>query len=1039
MSTPRQHDREPQSAPRVYTIPPTAPFLDTLVEAVLAGELSGSRSPSSAELPRWTILLPTRRACRALRERFLAAMEPEPGALLLPRIMPLGDIDEDEIETSLAELAPQDALTLAPAIGATERRLVLAELILKWFAARAGSFAEQAPLETEVGKGTITPARAITLATSLARLLDAAETEQIELTNLQDLVPEAFAAHWQDTIAFLQIITEHWPNYLAQAGLMSPAARRNFLLAAEARRLAAQPPSHPVIAAGSTGSIPATAALLATIARLENGTVVLPGLDLSMSDADWTAIGDHAEHPQFGLKDLLQRMGVQRDQVRVLGAVRTDAAERARQRLISEAMRPSTTTDAWQALAGHARDIDWSLAASGLTLIEAPTAEDEAEVVALLLRHAVEQPGHTAALVTPDRALARRVAARLEKWDLGIDDSAGRPLGKTPAGIFAELVCEAAASNFAPVPLMALLKHPLTRLGRTPAAIRSSARVLELAVFRRPVLALGLSAARQALQRAHKNDRNHPAVARLKAADWQAAHALIDDLDRAFAPVAALAAAEAPLSALAEAHVRAFESLSRDEKGDALAWRGDDGEALALVLTDLLATPRPDLRIAASHFPDVFRALLEGSVVRPRGDAHPRLFIWGPLEARLQQPDTIVLGALNDGTWPKHEETDPWLNRPMRRDLGLSPPERRTGLAAHDVAQLLGGRRVILTRAQKVDGVPTVASRWLLRLRAVLSAVGKEDLLRPREPWLTWARRRDDVRPEPRMARPAPRPPVKARPRQLSVTQIEEWIANPYAIFARHILNLQPLDPLAVEIGPNVRGSLLHEALNQFTAQYGDNLPKDIAAALMQSASRLFEEYGAHPRVRAFWEPQFARFARWFADTEPSRRGPGTRVHAEVRGRLDLPGCDFRLTARADRIDCTSDGALIIYDYKTGEPPKRKQVSSLIAPQLPLEAAIAIAGGFDGIAGGRVAHLCYIRILGRGAAGEEIKVGNDEAASLAQEALERLCALVREFDRPETPYKALRRHLFRDRFRFDSYEHLARVAEWSTGEGEAAS
>ena len=342
-----------------------------------------------------------------------------------------------------------------------------------------------------------------------------------------------------------------------------------------------------------------------------------------------------------------------------------------------------------------------------------------------------------------------------------------------------------------------------------------------------------------------------------------------------------------------------------------------------------------------------------------------------------------------------------------------------------------------MTRAAKVDGVPTVASRWVLRLKAVLDAAGVSDALMPPQPWTLWARRRDLIETPVRIAAPAPCPPVEARPRQLSVTRIETWIANPYAIFARHVLGLEKLEELAGDVTAALRGTIAHDILNRFTAAHPDRLPSGIESEVMAIANALFRDYGAHPRIWAFWRPQFARFARWFAETEPARRTDIAAAHAEVRGMLDLPGRDFRLTARADRIDARRDGALAIYDYKTGAVPPQNQVADLRAPQLPLEAAIAQAGGFDGIAAGPVAALRYIRGLGRGVAGEDRAAAEAPPEALAGHALARLSALVARFDRADAPYPALRRSAFKDKYRFDEYEHLARVGEWLVAE-EAA-
>ncbi|MGH6735541.1 MAG: double-strand break repair protein AddB [Methyloceanibacter sp.] len=1030
---------EPRSSPRLYTIPPSAPFLTTLARAILSGDLPlpGGPKPDPLTLPLTTIHLPTRRAARGLREAFLA--EAGGAALLLPRIHALGDPDEEAAIIFGAEGSDDaDGALGAPAIGALPRRLALMRLIGAWSNTPAAAATEA---EIESVRWVNSPGQASSLAADLARLMDFVETEGADFSGLDALVPENLASHWEATVEFLKIVTKHWPQYLADNGLVSPVTRRNLLMAQEAERLARGSP-YPVIAAGSTGTVPATARLLAAIASLPNGAVVLPGLDISLDDESWASLAAHPEHPQTGMAELLRKLGAERRDVAYVAGSTPDGAARARLHLVSEALRPAETTDAWQryleadALAPEGR-ASFANALAGIRLVEAPTAHDEAEAIALILRSCIETPGKTAALVTPDRVLARRVAARLKGFGLSIDDSAGIPVARTVPGAFLDLVLGAAETDFAPPELMALLKHPLVRLGREPAEIRAAARALERGVFRDIYVGQGLDGIAKALFAARGARKRRPL--RLTQEEHDAALGLVRDLERAFAPLAELFASPSPQSAslFAKAHATASEALARDATGSTAAlWQEDAGEALTVLLAELISEGE-GLHLSTRDYPAFYRSLLAGQVIRPRAAAHPRLFIWGPLEARLQHPDVVILGSLNEGVWPRPQEAGPWLSRPMRDKLGLSPPERRTGLSAHDFAQALGAPSVYLTRALKVEGVPTVPSRWLQRLQALVEASGLTHKIKPQEPWVAWARLRDQAdgfRPaEP----PKPCPPANARPRELSVTRIERWIANPYEIFAKNILKLEPLKPLGAEPDAAMRGSIVHEVLSAFAQAYPDSLPDVISGELMATADDLFAKLGGAARVEAFWRPHFQRFAKWFAATEPQRRAAIARTHAEVNGARDITP-SFRLRARADRIDVTRDGGVVIYDYKTGKPPLATHVDDLYAPQLSLEAAIAEAGGFADIGERAVRELRYIRVSGRDEGGEERLAGTAEAHALAATALESLTRLIAHFADTETPYEVKRRAAaaFRDIYRYDEYEHLARVKEWLTQEAE---
>ncbi len=1024
---------------RFYTVPPGEPFLLALARAMLDGNLPrpGSAKPDPLTLPDITLLLPTRRAARAAQDAFLTASGAK--ALLMPRIRPISE-GEDDL-TLLSNLASPaalgaDALELPDAIKPLERTLFLMQLILQWRDAMADSAA------SDEAQANNTPAQAAGLATELANLMDEIERENVAFDKIQTLVPDTYSAHWQKTVEFLKIVS----NFKA-LGFTSQVQNRNALILAEARRLERNPPAAPVIVAGVTGSIPATVALMRAVANLPNGAIVLPALDLTLDDASWQAIvPDHPEHPQFGLKKLLDDLGVTRADVTLLPGVTPTPLTIARNGFISEAMRPSATTEKWHDFTASTAPESVKQALTGISLIEAPSAQDEAEAVALILREAVETPGRTAALVSPDRLLARRVAIRLEAWGIRVDDSAGRPFAKTVPGTFLNLVIDAAVSDFAPADVMALLKHPLCRIGLKAFDIRRYGRALEIAAFRAPYLGRGLEGITAALAKFDadrlEKKRQHRAAERLWDEDLKGAADLVQRLASAYAPLTALYADYNPqsLKACTLAHSLVAETLAAlpDDDPEFRAglsplWQGEAGETANTFFVGFSDAALPDVAIRASDYADLYASLLARENVRERTPVHPRVSIWGPFEARLQQPDVMILGSLNEGTWPESAETGAWLNRPMRQELGLPSPESETGRAAHDFISLLGSPRVYLTRAQKIKGVPTVPSRWLMRISALLDGLKLKDALQSDQPWLAWARARDDVDDKKRILVPAPAPcpPLAMRPRKMSVTRVEDWIRNPYTVFARQILKLDALPPLGQAPDQSLRGALVHEVLARFAYAHPETLPADTRAELSAIAQKLLADLTGHPRVAAFWMPRLERFLTWFAATEPARRDGISRVVPEISGALIIaaPGGPFTLTARADRIDDGLDG-LVITDYKTGAIPAEGAVQNGRAPQLPLEAAIALGEtGFPNLAGRRVQSLRYIRAAGGEPPGEERRIKTDDVAALAAIARDGLAALIALYDDERTPYRAIRRPGFR--YDYDDYAHLARVAEWS--------
>jgi ATP-dependent helicase/nuclease subunit B len=974
--------------PKLFTIPSGIPFARALAKGVIAR--TGSDPLALADT---LVLVPTRRAARSLRESFAAALG---GAALLPRIRPLGDVDD---ESDLFEPS-DDALETVPPIAPLRRRLLLSMLVQRWGA----------------GKGSSLPfPQALSYAGELARFLDESVTRGVDLATLTTLASGNLAQHWQEVVAFLDVIAVEWPKLLEVEGAIEPARHRDAKLRALAAELAAHPPSTPVIAAGSTGSIPATAELLKTISCIPTGAVVLPGLDTGLDGASWDAL-DPA-HAQYGLKELLAHIGVERAEVAEWPCLPEDYAGRAaRVRFLSEALRPPPTTDAWHDLIGSGSDVASGL--DNLALVEARDAREEALTVACALREVLETKARTAALVTPDRSLARRVAAELTRWDIAIDDSAGMILSRTPNGAFLALLANAAALRFAPVPLLALLKHPLAAGGAERSLFRRNVRSLELAGLRglRPEPGLEGIAARLAKTKASFALQN-----------W------FERLARVLQPFAeTIGRPEATLAELATAHAAAAEALAAtdSEPGANSLWRGQAGEAAA-ELVDALTREGRDIALQpARYYAESFRTLAAARAVRPLYNLHPRLAILGPLEARLLDFDLVILSGLNEGQWPAETATDPWLSRPMRERLGLEAPERRAGLAAHDFASLAASRTVLLTRALKDNGAPTIASRWLLRIKQLARGLGCESALGTREDLLCWARALDESPREPRIARPAPRPPVSARPRRLSITEIETWLRDPYAIYANHVLHLKPLDLIDCEPGPRERGVAVHGALERFLKNFPDALPPDALEQLLVFGEEAFAEAGATPAILALWRPRFQRAARWFLRYEAERRRHIAGSLVEIKGTLDVAsGPGFTLRGRADRIDLFADGSASIIDYKTGRAPSNPQINTLHAPQLPLEAVMLLQGGFAEHRATSVRELIHVRLTGGEPPGEDCVAEVKDVDALAAKAWQRLSAHVRKFDDESTPY--LSRAMPERTSDKGDYDHLARVREWT--------
>lgn len=1029
----------PGAKANIFTIAPGAPFLPTLAERLVDGTLVPGFHPAGdpLALASVTIYVPTRRAARALRSEF--ASRSGTGAAILPTIRPLGEFEED-FEFSPGRAA--DILGFAEPIGAEERVLQLARLVRQW--------SQEIPKQTRMlfqSDPMVLPATsadAVWMARDLALLIDEVEREGGDWQQLKSLVPEALAGWWQLTLNFMEIVSTFWPQHLAENLLIDPAAHRIALIRAEAAQLARFGSPGPVIAAGSTGSMPATAELLKTIAHLPQGALVLPGLDLeaTMSADAWDSVGKTENapsafgHPQFGLHKLLGICGTVRGDVVELGKLSTGQA--ARNRLVSLALLPADMTDLWAGTAKPQFDLNQ------VCELVAPSESVEALAIAIALREAVEDGAVPAALVTTNRTLARRVCAELERFGIKADDSGGTPLELTAPATLFQMLLQTVFEAPDPATLLSLFQHPLTALGKTRKQARRGAEVIDLLFLRGEVLPLDLevilahlSSARKPLE---KGGREYRWTHRFTPDEIETAIDLCQAFCAALEPLQNLKkAGEVSVAEACIASVTAFEALGMDAQlGLSRLYGGDAGERFAEQLRAMCALT-DDFRFPPGEWPSVWRAFASGQSVKPRHGSDPRVFVWGALEARLQDLKTVVLGGLNEKSWPMRPSDDPFLSRTMKGGIGLEPPERRTGLAAHDFQMLMGLPNVILSRAARSEGAPTVPSRWLQRLHAVLGAEATEALQIRAAKYLDWAALIDKGEETDRAKPPEPKPPIAIRPVRFSVTDIETLRRDPYAIYAKRVLGLEPVPNLVREADARERGNLFHKILEEFVIHRGA-IPGD-RADLLKIGQAHFQSALLPPETYAVWWRRFEKTVEGFLSIEADRAASIRQCHVELKSAaLPIDGTNATLSGRADRIDVLRDGTAAILDYKTGSGPSLRQARALLAPQLPLEAALMARGGFAGLMAMETSHLAYMRLKANGdvsldslqkaptAKGE----GEVIAAELGEHAWKRLCQLIVHFDNPDTPYRS---HILpvTDKLTGGDYDHLARVLEWSSG------
>lgn len=958
-------------APRLFALPPGVDFPAALV-AGLKRRLAGQPPEAMARVQ---LFLNTARMRRAVQEAFIAA-----GPGFLPRLHLVTGLDP--------LLAGED---FPAPVTPLRRRLELAQLVARLLAAQPGLAPRSATFD---------------LADSLAALMEEMQGEGVPPSAIAALDVADHAALFQRTQEFLAIVTP----LFADAAAPDPEGLRRRMVAALTERWQADPPAHPILIAGSTGSRGTTALLMQAVARLPQGAVVLPGFDAGLPAPVWEAMEDAAtaeDHPQYRHLRMARMLGITPEQIRPWQPL--TPARPGMNRLISLSLRPAPVTDQWLAEGQSLPDLREATAHA--TLIEAPDPRAEALAVALILRQAVEA-GRPVVLVTPDRMLSRRVTAALDRWRIRPDDSAGERLAMTAPGRLLRQLARMAGERLTAVRLLALLKHPLVASGGERGRHLLWTRDLELRLRRHgPVFPTG---ADLQLWAGRRQDAG--------AAGWG------DWLARLLDPLAR--AGTAPLADQVAGQRRLAEALAAGPSGSGsgLLWQGTAGETALRLIEDLAAEAGHGGALSPRDYADLFDTLAMAAEVRETVQAHPLVRFIGTREARECRPGLVVLAGLNDGSWPRLADPDPWLNRAMRAAAGLTLPERQIGLSAHDYQQAVAAEEVVLTRAMRDAEAETLPSRWLNRLGNLMQGLpgrhGPQALeaMRARgRAWLDMAARLDapDGREAP-ARRPAPRPPLEARPRELPVTAISRLIRDPYAIYARYILELQPLDPLLPQADAMARGTALHAILDRFIRERTGTDPLTERRRLMAVADRVLAEEVPWPAARALWRARLERASAAFVAREAA--GEGTPAVIEERGTVALPGLGFRLTARPDRIDLLPDGRLHILDYKTGKPPTKKQQEAF-DKQLLLEAALAERAGFAALGVREVARISYI---GLDAAATIETTAIDPA--LTADAWARLCGLIGRYAARGQGYASRRAVERVDQV--GDYDHLARFGEW---------
>ena len=960
----------------IFNIPASCPFWESLASIYI-----DKFSNNQLGLANVDFLVSNRRNCIALTNAFIKLQDGKP--TILPKITPISEIDDDELFFSYFDCKDILEEQYNP-ISREDRLFLLAKMIML--------------KPNEFGIKQLSLVQALNLAENLANFLDTCYNQGLSFDKLNELAPEKYATHWQETLKLLKIITFYWPQILEERGVIDVCLFKNRILEAQADYFNETKPDKHIVVAGVSASFPSYIKLMKSIIGLKNGEIYFAGIDRCADEEYWNAIDE--THPQFEIKDLLDKLKLEKNLIKDI----CEPLNKDREYFVSELMRPALVSHRWREISNKFK---LETAINDVLLITSKTQREEGLAIALKLREILEEEGKTACLVTYDRNLARRVSAELKRFDIDVDDSAGVPLSLTPIGIYLRQIVEYCLDTNSQTKLMGLLKNPFVLMGYSFENYKDNILLLE------------------------KELRNH------NKKELSSENALLLDKIKNFTSefIEALNS-NVEFGELLKKHIELAEKLATSDSNDgkSFLWKGEEAKSVANFVSKMLNSSCLVGEIRGIDYLSIISLFMNNETVRKKYGTHPYLSILGPIEAQLQNFDYIIIGEANEGIWPKIPEADMWMSRPMMSDFGFSLPEKSIGILANSFTNFLMTKNVIITRAERIGETPTQKSRWLLRLETVLKALGKDITEIEDECFVEFINSIDRTNKFLPIKPPTPTPPLKARPRVLSASGLDLLIDDPYSVFAKYILKLHRLDDLDQDVDQRDFGTLIHNIIEEFNNTYNNSLPDDALNILIEIGKKHFDVKNLEKDVKAFWWPKFLVIAEWVYNQEKEYRKDVKKIHNEISGEIsyNLPEGVFKFNAKADRIDELNNGKINIIDYKTGAIPRKSQVESGHAMQLLLEGLIARNGAYNLNSSNMVNKLIYWR-LGK----EKLELENN-IEELLDKSEGYILKLMTTFDFETTPYHSRPTPKYIPKNR--DYEHLARIREWSVledGESDA--
>ncbi|MDD2840480.1 MAG: double-strand break repair protein AddB [Rickettsiales bacterium] len=930
-------------------------------------------------LSNWTILLPSRRSCNELKRIFL---EKSGGAILLPKIKAIGDIDYDDL--LLKQFNSDDFNEFVEFSSNTSRvkyKILLIKELLKWSKLSNKELFKNANIE-----------QISNLALELEKFLNEVVKSGLNLDNLdKEVVDDEYSKHWQEILSFLQNFGKKWNKFVEENNIISTLSFKTKMIEFNAKFFEKNKPTNPIIIAGVNGNVRAVSELIKNLIKYDNCYFIFKGLDKNLSDVEWEKI--NIFHPQYYFKNLLKFINFERLVVKNIGVGEKNKLGLA----LSYSMLPYFYTYKWQdKLALNEQDL------KNISKIECDGSFEELNVISCILKYNHEISEKTMAVITTDENFANRLEIKLDNLGLKVNNAFGNKISRTEFVKYLFLIIDVIKSDFETIALLSLLKHRFSLFGYEKEELNNLIMKLEDDILR----GYGNIGLKGILKRINdKIDGDE-----LKLFFEKIVNFLKFKNNKTFTETL-------------KNHIKIAEVIASNNNTDSsnIFYSNEkNGDEVLNFFNELIIESEEYGEVKdINEYSYLLDYLIAENSYVEKYTMHPTISIISPQEARLIKYDLVIISNLNDGSFPPHITTDPWMSKSMRKNFGLAEKEEIIGAYAYDFVELLNNNEIILTRALKDGGVPTTKSKYLMRLETFLSC---QDLkIQENSIWKEVFKVMNRVDEKKTINRPKPTPPLNERPKELYATKIEKLINNPYDIYVEKILKLKRKENFYEDKIFAVFGSAVHEALENYIKNY-DSLNKDkLFEELIKFGKISFEKHFVNEISRELFFVRFINIAKWFIREDEAIRQSGYKVFAERIEKYHFEDLNFTIAGKIDRIEESEAGNINIVDYKTGTAPTQAEVKSGNKPQLSIEAVILSNQGK------KVEKLAYWVIKGKNSEEiKNIKVDIDELTAKAEDGLKKLITYFNEFEHSyiATCYELANRQYSSD------YKHLSRVEEW---------